>query len=92
MFAPLRSPTMTHATKNIYATKGVNKPPPPSDFQNSAPNLMVSHFAGLLPPPPPISNDRLEMADDDTRSVAPFVVCRKVFASSLRFTWSSRAP
>ena len=27
MFAPLRSPTMTHTTKSIYATKGQMDPP-----------------------------------------------------------------
>ena len=36
MLAPLRSPTMTHTTKSIYATKGSIPPPPfPSLRQTS---------------------------------------------------------
>ena len=53
MFAPLRSPTMTRTTKNIYATKGL-VPPPPHSFLifrilHQTPCVIFRRFA---PPPP----------------------------------------
>ena len=48
MFAPSRSPTITHTIKNIYATKGYVTPPP----QNSAPTSWC-HIPQVCPPPLP---------------------------------------